>query len=206
MKKAVLVIFVALMAVAMLAIPIVSAVPLKEKNNGKFQTFHVYFKVNAFTFIAGEHDYIPSKDNVNKLTVNGPESFIQYDLTVGSKTYKQGVDFIYTGHFEYIFYDVTAWLTIPGILPAYLWPADGGYRTNHLVVDYMYEFLPASGIDGTVQLRAIKNGSEGMAINSLAGTGDLQNVQIKAVVTSDVAIGGGLYEATHDGTVVGWPE
>jgi len=203
MKKTVTVIALALLAVAMLATPLVSAVPLKEKNNDKFESFHVDFLVSAVTFLQGEHNFIPSMDNVNILTIDGPEAFISYDITVGSKTYHMGEDFIYTGHFEYTFYDVTAWLTIPNVLPPYVWPSE--YRARHFVVDYMYEFLPASGIEGTIQLRAVANQRGIMYINSLAGTGDLGSVQIKAFVSSEVQLPNSVYFATHDGTVIGWP-
>ena len=145
MNRAVLVIAVALLGAAILATPLVSAVPLKEKSNDKFESFHVDFLVNIVTFLQGEHNFIPSMDNVNILTIDGPEAFISYNITVGSKTYHMGEDFIYMGHFEYTFYDVTAWLTIPNVLPPYVWPSQ--YRARHFMVDYMYEFLPASGIE-----------------------------------------------------------
>lgn len=202
MNRKILLIVIAL-AVVLLATPLVSAAPVYEKeNNTKFETFHVNFVANVMTWLSGEHEFIPSMDNVNRLTINGPESFISYDITVDDKTYYQGVDFTYTGHYEYVFFDVTAWLVIPGIIPPYVWPSES--RASQLIVDYEYDFLAASGIEGTIQMRAIANERGWMTINSLAGTGDLQNVQIKAT-------GAGfeeapLYYATHDGWVTGWPE
>ena len=206
MKKTVLVIAVTLFAVAMLATPLVTAVPLKEKNNDKFLPFHVDLVVSGAVFVAGEHNFIPSMDKVNKLTVDGPETFIKYDIKVGSTTYKQNVDFIYTGSFEYVFYDVTAWWIIPGVLDEYDWPAPDGYRARHFTVDYSLEFLPVSGIEGTIQMKAVSASRGWMTINSLSGTGDLQNVQIKAVVSGEgPAAIQGVYWGTHDGTVTGWP-
>ena len=190
------------LALFLLAIPLVSAAPLKEKKNDKFEDFHVDFVANVFTWLSGEHEFSPSMDKVNRLTIDGPETFISYDITVGGNTYHQGVDFIYTGHFEYVFYDVTAWLVIPNVIPPYVWPSES--RALHLTVDYEYEFLPASGIEGTIQLRAISNQRGWMTINSLAGTGDLQNVQIKATASGEEVPP--LYFATHDGWVTGWPE
>ena len=193
------------LATLLLALPILTAVaqatPLTEKNNDKFQSFGVTATVNAFTWVSAEHQYIPSMDNVNKLVVNGDETFITYDITIGSNTYKLGEDFTYTGHVEFTYYDVTAWMPLP---PPYMWPSE--YRESHTIVDYMFDFsaIPG-GIDGTLQMRAMDTPGDIEVINSLAGTGDLQNVQIKATISGSTHVGT-IYTITHSGLVSGWPE
>ncbi len=202
MKKIILFLIIGLAAI-LLSSPLVVAVPLQEKNNEKFQTFHVDFKASVRTWIMGDLVCKPSFEQPNYVTKSGPESFLLYDITVGSKTYHQGIDFVYTGVFTYTFFDVAAWGTYVISGATYNWPLE--YRERHLVVDYSYDFLPASGIDGSIQLRAVAVGANyGMTINSLSSTGDLQNVQIKATLTSQVGTGL-IYTVTHDGYVHGWP-
>lgn len=202
MNKKVLVMAVALMAVAMLATPLVGAVPWTyPRNNDKFQTYGVTGTCKFSVWMNGEHEFIPSKDKVNMLIISGDETFITYDITVGSNIYHLGTDFAYTGHFEYIFYDVTAWN--PN-LPPYTWPSE--YRAEHMIVDYVFDFSAFSdGIEGTLRLRAESN-QGGLFINSLAGTGDLQNVQIKATILPATPLGKGIYQIGHAGIVSGWPE
>ena len=191
-----------LVLATLLLVPLASAVPLKEKTNDKFQTYHVDLVVDASTWVIfGDFQAHPSMEKSNYVTISGPETFMQYDLTIGSHVYHQVTDFIYTGHFEYVYYDVEAW----AYYGPYVWPADNSYRTNHLLVDYSLTFLLQSGIDGTINLRAVSvEGNYGMSITSLSGTGDLQNVQVKAT-SSNVIVDGTIYSGTHNGWVTGWP-
>ena len=87
-----------------------------------------------------------------------------------------------------------------------LYPS-GSRDANHMV-DYTYDFSAfANGIEGTLNMRAVFNPSGGIAIYSLSGTGDLQNVQIKAAQTGTEVSGGGLVLTVHHGGYVfGWPE
>ncbi len=73
----------------------------------------------------------------------------------------------------------------------------------HMKVDYMYDFSAVpGGIEGTLRMQAILTGDGSplaLSINSLAGTGDLQNVMIKATSHLGTPI-------VHDGIVSGWQE
>jgi hypothetical protein len=198
-NKAVLALSVVLITLLSL-VPFVAAAPLQTKNNDKFDNFGVVFVCNSLTWISQNVQATPSFDQAKLVILSGSESFIAYDITIGSHTYHLGTDFIYTGHFNFIYYDVTEW----NHYMTYTWPAT--YRTEHTIVDYSYTFLPASGIEGTIQMRAEGvGGYYGMTINSLAGTGDLQNVQIKATSTSEV-VNNPIWTVTHAGLVSGWPQ
>jgi len=188
----------------MLAAPLVSAAPAANpKNNEKFETFSVAASFNILTWFAGEKEYIPSMDKVNIYHLSWDETFRTYDISVGSKTYHLNTDFAYSGHVKYTWHDVTAWSTVGG-LPPYVWPSES--RSVMAIVDYMYDFSAVSGgLDGTIHMLAIMN-SAGKWINSLEGTGDFQNVQIKAVIDDSPPNSGLTYYLVHHGTVTGWPE
>ena len=73
----------------------------------------------------------------------------------------------------------------------------------------MYDFGDeGEGIDGTLRMRATWRSDDffsfvtpgSFKITSLEGTGDLQNVNVKA--TNTIAEAG----SAHLGTVIGWPE
>lgn len=200
MNKKILVIAVALMAVAMLAIPLVNAVSWTLKNNDKFETFAVTGTFPFSEIALAEHQYIPSKDKVNLLIITYEETFSSMELQIDSNTYVMGTDFAYTGQTKYVFHDVTGWLVIPNLLPAYLWPKTGGYRSSMLTVDYTFDFSAfPGGIDGTLNMIAVND-----HINSLSGTGDLQNIQIKGEVLPST--GFPAITIHHQGIVSGWPE
>jgi len=197
-----LVIFVVMTALALLAIPLSQAVPWDPRNNDKFQPFQDTGKFNVLTVLNGDHYYTPSKEDVNKLVVRYEETFITYQITIGSHTYKLNEDFLYAGYSEDTFYDVTAWLETP-ILPKYVWPSE--YRLQRTVVDFTFDFSAiAGGLDGTLHMRAVLN-ENSRSINSLSGTGDLQNVQIKAT-NDQPSLVGMIYTVNHYGIVSGWPE
>jgi hypothetical protein len=77
-------------------------------------------------------------------------------------------------------------------------------------VDYSYEFLPASGLTGTIYLHAVSvGGNYGMMISSLYGTGDFEGVQIRATggaISISPPVSPPIYSYGHSGWVYGWPE
>lgn len=200
MNKKVSVIAVALMAIAMLAIPIVQAFPLKEKNNGKFQEIVLYGEFNFLQVIMStDKEYIPSFDVVNKFITNANPKYYLYTITVDGTTYTQGVDFDYVPiSAKYVYFD-----------PVFKDPDTKKFlvssRMDQLTVEWMFDFSKyPDGIEGTLMMQCIEK--QGYCwTNSLAGTDDLRNVQIKAAPSAGV-VSGLLAWARHDGTVIGWPE
>ena len=198
MKKiAAIVLVLALLATTSI-IALAQATPLTEKNNDKFQTFEVTGSFSMGTVFLGDHQYIPSAEKPNKLVINNDETMLTYDLTVDGQTYKLGKDFTYSGHVTWTFFDPV--MTNP------YYPSS--YREIHEIVDYTYDFSAVpGGIEGTMNLQAISNAG-GIYINSQSGTGDLQNVQIKAQVTGS---SGGqtppyyILIIYHAGLVSDWP-
>ncbi len=196
MRKAVT-LSVLLITLALLVLPLAYASPVKEKNNDKFETFTLTATFPFSEIVYADHQYIPSKDNVNMLIISYEETFSSMQIQVDSKTYVMGTDFAYTGQAKYVFHDVTAWLVIPNVLPAYLWPTT--YHGNMLTAYYTYDFSAfPGGIEGTLNMIAV-NGH----VNSLSGTGDLQNVQIKGEILPST--GFPAITIHHTGIVSGWP-
>ena len=163
-----------------------------EKNNDKFQTFEVSAITNFGALFGGDWEYTPSVENPNKLVISWNEVMTAYEIRVDGNTYELGTDFTYAGRFTFTFYDPV--ITGPHTIPTEA-------RAEHLQVDYVYDFSAVpGGIDGTIRMQAImKEGA--FSISSLAGTGDLQNVQIKAT-----SIPTPLPNLVHEGIVSGWPE
>ena len=203
MKKTYLVIPILLLTVSMAYASIAQATNYEPKNNDKFQTFTVASSFNIMTWFGGDKEYTPTIEKVNIYHLNWDETFISYDITVGSKTYHLGTDFSYSGHVKYTFHDVTEWSTAGG-LPPYIWPSQD--RNVQAVVDYTYDFsaIPG-GLEGTINLRCVMNNA-GKFINSLDSTVDFQNVQIKAMVGTSPTNQGPTYFLAHQGIVSGWPE
>lgn len=204
MNRKILVIpLVLLLAASMAYTSIAQATTYEPKNNEKFDTFNVASSFNIMTWFGGEKEYIPSIDKVNIYHLSWNETFISYCITVDSKTYNLGTDFIYSGHVKYTFHNVSSWVTTGG-LPPYIWPLEKS--NTEAVVDYMYDFSAVpGGLDGTIHLRCEMNNA-GKFINSLDGTGDFQNVQIKATVDTSPPNQGLTYFLLHHGIVSGWPE
>ncbi len=201
LKIAVLVIAVALLGAAILAIPLVGAIPLKEKNNDKFQAFHVVATYNWILSVMGsDNEYVPSEEKVNKCIQTVDEEFMTYEITVGTHTYTLGDDFAYSGLFV-----TTYWDPVFGYpYPVSSYPMSE--RASQSRVDYTYDFSAVlGGLDGVLQLRCVANNG-GMVINSLVGTGDFQNVQIKAIATSVYDPARYTVYIFHEGSVSGWPE
>ena len=157
--------------------------------------------MNPFQLRA-EYKYIPSLTNCEKLTVSYDEIFRACAITIdGTHTYIMGKDFTYTGHVVWTYFEPQ----FNGPTGIY-WPSS--YRGSNHMVDYTYDFSAfPNGIEGTLNMQAVFNPSGGIAIYSLSGTGDLQNVQIKAAQTgTDLADGGNTLTVHHGGYVFGWPE
>ena len=61
----------------MLATPLAQAVPGAPKNNDKFQTWHTEKKLNFITMaIGGEHVWIPSFEEVNRLVITSDDRIL----------------------------------------------------------------------------------------------------------------------------------
>ena len=187
MNKKILGLIVALLAVALMLTPLAIAKPWTPKNNIKFETFAVSLVPGGGPRVV---EYIPSQANPNKIITSWVEEpMTAYTITVGGVPYSLGVDFEYVG--------VAVYTAIGKEFAPNAFGLLAGDKVNHFRVDYMYTFIDGpSGIDGTLEMLAITSSSGGMAIRSLRGTGDLQNVQIMATAA-------GL---THIGIVSGWPD
>ena len=202
MNRKILLIIAALSAV-LLATPLVSAVPwIYPKNNEKFQAYQAVGTFSVLDMVFGDHEYIPSFEKVNKLIISFDEPHLTHEITVGGNTYQLGTDFLMTDcltnavFYEPVFDD-----------PAKLLPiTPDGYRFEHDLVYWTIDFsaIPG-GIEGTLRMQLVATNEENTFINNLAGTGDLQNVQIKA--TASVSYVPPLtLSALHVGIVSGWPE
>jgi hypothetical protein len=198
-KKTFSLILICLM-VSMSAVTLVKADPLGDKNNDKFQSYVVTAKF-SFTqaLFSADFNWIPSQTKTNIMVIEYDEQFMQYDITIGTHTYKLGTDFAYTGQAKYVFFEPVFGTTYGLYYPI-------SYRSQYHVIDYMFDFSAfQGGLEGTLNMRAMfSNGGE-MDINSLAGTGDLQNVQIKAT-HAGASTSKGVTIAAHAGYVLGWPE
>jgi hypothetical protein len=182
----------------MASVSLAQATTYEPKNNDKFQDFSVLASFNIMTWLGGQREYIPTMDKMNIYRLSWDETFLTYDITVGTQTYHLGSDFTYTGHVDYSWQGVTTW-EVP-----YVWPEE--YRVVKAVVDYTYDFSAVpGGLDGTIHMIAVFS-SGGMFLNSLDSTGDFQNVQIKATVGTSPPNNGLVYYLVHDGIVSGWPE
>jgi hypothetical protein len=212
MNRKISVLVVLLLSLFMSTVMLAQAVPLKEKNNEKFQTYTVASTFNLLQNIfvnypndltlRADYNYIPSLDNCQKLTISYDEIFSACLITIdGTHTYVMGQDFEYTGHVIWTFIKPEFNSPLGVLYPS------GSSNANHMV-DYTYDFSAfPGGIEGTLNMRAVFNPSGGIAIYSLSGTGDLQNVQIKAAQTgTDVSGGGLVLTVHHGGYVFGWPE
>lgn len=200
MNRKIIVFTVLFLTLFMSPIMLAQAVPLKEKNNDKFQDFTEAGSYNALIYYAGaDTTYIPNMDNVNKWIVSVNEVnevMLTYEIRIGGNTYELGKDFDYTGYSQEIFWD-------PVFNPITGFPTSS--RATHLVVNYMFDFSAVvGGIEGTLMMRAVSQGEHGSTITSLSGTGDLQNVQINAYI-SNVGNVGPIISFVHSGLVQGWP-
>ena len=115
-------------------------------------------------------------------------------------TYELGPDFLYTEGLCIInFFD-----------PVYSDPSDPLFpvevRASNLFVYWTYDFSAIPGeIEGTLRMQIVNNNGKGL-LNSLAGTGDLRNVQINAAASSSVTGPPLIVNTLHVGIVSGWPD
>jgi hypothetical protein len=187
------------LAGAMLATPLVLAEPWDyPKNNDKFQTYNAVVVVDWFGQVYNFERAPPVEGKYpNLIVISWEEIMLDHTIIVGENEYNLGEDFEYTG-----FAVLTVWDPIPG--------PPGDFPTGSKVsfdVKYMYTFLPASGIEGTISMHAKATAESfddvtipgAMLVTSMEGTGDLINVNIKATGGADIGV-------THNGIVSGWPE
>ena len=191
------------LVVVLLATPFVSAKPWEyPKNNDKFETFYVEGTFSILLFDAANREYLPSFDNAKLIVITFEESMLTYEITVDGTPYTlAGGDFTYSGSAKFMYFD-----------PIFSDPDTkqivAAYSKAVCFVDYMYDFGDdGNGPDGTISMRyVVNNGANN--INSLAGTGDFKNVQIKATAWTEldfVSIPPKVL-IFHEGIVSGWPE
>ncbi len=200
MKNGVIVLGSLFLLLTLSTIALANAVPGVEKNNDKFQPYSDRATSSFLGVLLADHEYIPSNESINRLIINQDETFMSYNVTVNGRTYHLGKDFAYTGHAVYTFnkpvFNLSSSLKL-------LYPVES--QTQTTVVNYMFDFSAFSGgIEGTLQFRA-EFTQGGQFINSLAGTGDLRNVQVKAT-NNPPSLKGLILTISHTGTVQGWPD
>jgi hypothetical protein len=210
-NRKIIVVFVALMAMAMLAPSIVAAKPWDyPKNNPKFEQYGVTINFNFANLVAATYAATAGLEEANKVVVVYEEQAMPgYQIRIGEdgpgqRVYDVGEDFAYYGVGT-----ITTWNPI---LPYAFDPANPMMTLfligskMHWRVDYMYDFGDGDGgLDGTITMLALVTGDsvsvfdpdvKTMFITSVEGTGDFSNVQIQAK-------GAGT---GHEGVVIGWPE
>ena len=188
-----------LMILSIVATTFAFATAWVEKNNDKFQTFYSAGTFNGFTaFGSADRTYIPSFDKVEKLILTWGESFISFEIKVGAKIYTLHSDFEVTGFSEHIYWDP---VFNPTDTTKTKPPIDS--RASHTRGEYTFEFLSASGLEGSVSIQTIVNeGSH--RTTSISGTGDFRNVQLQATVSQSHALP--FVTIANNGLVIGWPE
>jgi hypothetical protein len=200
-KRKLLVLVLALTLV-LLATPLVSAFPwTKPKNNEKFQTWEA---VGSFKFgyiMQGDHQYIPSIEKINKAIITFTNPHDTHEITVNGYTYELCTDFLYTeGLCIMTFFD-----------PVYEDPSNPLFssenRATTMRVYWTYDFSAIPGeIEGTLRMQIVGYQHGDNFVNSLAGTGDLRNVQVKAAASSGFTMPPPTITTLHAGTVIGWPD
>jgi hypothetical protein len=202
LKKKCLALFVVILLFSMLTTQLAMASSYEEKNNPKFKTFEVNQQQSLTTYLIALSNptYIQSEDRQLRLII-GPyeDQIVACKIKVDGIEYIEGVDFDYVGSSTYEVWRPTG-ESFMGIYPL------GDLML--FKIEYTYDFgEDGQGIDGKINMRAtwlsddffsfISPGS--FKITSIDGTGDLQNVNIKA--TNGVSAVG----SSHVGTVIGWP-
>ena len=100
-----LVIVASLLVLSMTLTPFALAKPWSTRNNDKFQTFDVEATFDFMDVMLGDHQYIPSRENVKKLIITWEEDVDTYEIKVGDNYYYLSDDFAYSGTATWIFYD-----------------------------------------------------------------------------------------------------
>jgi hypothetical protein len=200
-NRKLLVAVASLFAISIMLTPLAAAKPWNLKNNDKFKTFYVEGSFSVAIIDAGDKRYIPSFDNVKMFIQTFEESMATYEITIDEETYTLADgDFTYSGHAKFVYYN-----------PVFANPEKTIVESSsHTIdfVDYMYDFGDdGNGPDGTIKMRYVFNKGANN-IFSLAGTGDLRNVNIKANAwfTLDYLTMPPTMNIFHEGIVSGWPE
>jgi hypothetical protein len=161
------------------------------KNNEKFQSFSVSLIPVPVNSVADyEIKYIPNEENAKVTVQTWGNNIVTTEIVIGgAKLYVMGVDFEYSQSCKYIATG-SPFFTVPG------YGLVMGTKSHLFVINYVYDFSAVpDGIDGTLEMRFVSSMGT-TSITSLRGTGDLQNVQIKATASG----------TGHTGVVIGWPE
>lgn len=198
MNKKILVFAALFLMLPVITASFAQAATWMEKNNEKFQSFESKGTFNAGSAIgSADRTYVPSFDYVNKMISSWSENFISYEIKVGDKIYNLAADFEVSGYSEHIYWNpVFSSGDTMKIFPV-------ASSASHTEARYTFDFLPASGIEGSFTIQTVVNeGSH--RTTSISGTGDLRNVQIQATVSQIQARP--LLTILNDGLVIGWPE
>jgi len=194
-KKKILGLVLAVLFLTMLAAPFALAKSTDyPKNNEKFQSFSVTLGAVPVNSVADyEIRYIPNEESTNVVVQTWGNNIVYNEIVIGDapndRHYFMGVDFEYSQDCKYIAIG-GPFITVPG------YGLVMGTKSHLFVINYVYDFTAGSStIDGTLEMRFVSSMGT-TSITSLRGTGDLQNVQIKATA-------GGT---GHTGVVIGWPE
>ena len=188
---------VVLMAVAMLATPMVGTAQAWgwRCRGGETQDFNVTLLPDYQGFFANtKSSFFPSETDPCLAIFKATEVLAEYTITVGENDYVLGEDFEYSGTMMSIVYK------------PYL-PYAGTFTVGERAVWswlYQYDFSAgSSGLEGKLCLYAYLKWESGIPTESdvtvIWGTGDFRCVKIDATI--DVLAGG-----AHVGTVTGWPE
>jgi hypothetical protein len=204
-KRKVLVILVALMAVAMLATPLVGTAQAYVCRSRRSTSYIAVVKPNLMGAIPfpGYPRYRPSVDNQKivfnkctevmdgyKVNIGGelvPSAIPDVYQIVGGTTYVLGTDFTYEGTWWSVtYFDRDYW---------------------YWSVKYTITFLTASGIDGALEMyaRLWGQGLTGEGTMHGHGRGDLGGVVVKATLNGVVLDADYGVAITHVGTACGWP-
>lgn len=206
---------VTLLAVVMLATPLVAAKPWTyPKTNPKFEEYGVTYGFDWANLIGANYAATAGLEEANKVVIVYDEIAVSYQIRIGEAGPEQRIYNLWdpiaeTGDFTYSGVGtITVW---DPVLPYAFDPDDVlgtlfvNGRKQHFRVDYTYDFSAVpGGLDGTITYVAlisgnsfILNGDKPMHIFDTKCTGDFQNVQVQATAGA-----GG----THMGVVSGWPE
>ena len=185
MNKKILVI-VTILAISLMLTPLTLAKPGAEKNNeDTFLTLYVFF---SSTVSYGGGKFNPQYVGARTSTIIWLETADVCDITIdGTKTYSLTTDFDYEG-----------------TITMFMNNADDQTFAN-VKIEYSYIFKSASGIDGTLNMRAVGktwwdiDGQHYDVTIRGQGTDQLEGVKLMGMGMEGV---GGI---VHEGTVTNWP-
>jgi len=193
MNKKIMVLTITVLTLIMFTTPLIGAVEARRSRCCDWEDF----TVNLTTAL--DPAAMKIEDKGYKIVLSWPETMTAYSINVDGKVYTLNNDFIYKGFARF-----TAWKPTGEVSPI-------GFPVGEYMefeVWYMYDFSAVfGGIDGKLKMHALSKindaadmGTAGMMkINSVWGTGDLRNVNIRAT-------NGGPGNPSHVGKVCGWPD